>query len=213
MHIIYQTTCLVNGKKYIGVHNGTNPDYLGSGAALKKAVKRYGRKNFVRETLFEFATAAEAYAKEAEVITEDILLSEEYYNISYGGNCPPNPKGRRINDTSAYSAANKKKWGDPEYKKRVSETMKQNWNRSEGRLEKLRTQNIGRKLSEEHLAALREGHKKAQRKVYMITNGEETHTSTLYDFCAMKELNPKSAIQCVWKRGSYKGWAFTEATK
>lgn len=49
---IYKTTNLVNGKIYIGqsIHF-KNKSYLGSGISLTNAVKRYGRKNFKRETL------------------------------------------------------------------------------------------------------------------------------------------------------------------
>lgn len=50
--IIYKTTCLVNGKIYIGqtIH-WQDKSYLGSGVALCEAVKKYGRKKFKRKIL------------------------------------------------------------------------------------------------------------------------------------------------------------------
>jgi hypothetical protein len=49
--IIYKTTNLINGKIYIGKHNGNIKSYLGSGKWLKRAIKKYGRFNFIREVL------------------------------------------------------------------------------------------------------------------------------------------------------------------
>lgn len=50
--IIYKTTCLVNGKIYIGqtIH-WQDKSYLGSGVLFLNALRKYGRKNFKRETL------------------------------------------------------------------------------------------------------------------------------------------------------------------
>lgn len=53
---IYLTTCLVNGKIYIGRHEITedktrNREYLGSGTILKIALKKYGVENFKRKIL------------------------------------------------------------------------------------------------------------------------------------------------------------------
>jgi hypothetical protein len=39
MAIIYCTTNKINGKKYIGSHNGNKSSYLGSGVNLTKAIK------------------------------------------------------------------------------------------------------------------------------------------------------------------------------
>ena len=49
--IIYQTTNLINGKKYIGRDAWNRPSYLGGGKALRNAIKKYGRENFQKEIL------------------------------------------------------------------------------------------------------------------------------------------------------------------
>ena len=49
---IYKTTCLVNGKIYIGKHEGReNDNYLGSGEMFQRALRKYGKENFKREIL------------------------------------------------------------------------------------------------------------------------------------------------------------------
>jgi hypothetical protein len=53
MNFIYITTNLINGKQYVGSHNGTEDDnYLGSGKpAFSNALKKYRKENFKREVL------------------------------------------------------------------------------------------------------------------------------------------------------------------
>jgi group I intron endonuclease len=51
--IIYKTTNIVNGKIYIGQDSNNRPGYFGSGLLIKKAIQKYGRNNFIKETLEE----------------------------------------------------------------------------------------------------------------------------------------------------------------
>lgn len=87
--ILYQTTNLINNKIYIGVHKLSNTidskRYLGSGNALKLAIRKYGRKSFTRTTLTEFNCASEAYVAEAGVVTKEFCSREDTYNIKTGG--------------------------------------------------------------------------------------------------------------------------------
>ena len=49
---IYLTTCLVNGKIYVGRHElNRDKKYIGSGELFKLAVKKYGKENFKRKIL------------------------------------------------------------------------------------------------------------------------------------------------------------------
>lgn len=45
--IIYKTTNKINGKIYIGRYCGNRSSYLGSGSYLKRAIRKYGKDNFI----------------------------------------------------------------------------------------------------------------------------------------------------------------------
>lgn len=49
--IIYKTTCLVNGKIYIGQSKHNNENYFGSGMKILLALREYGKGNFIKEIL------------------------------------------------------------------------------------------------------------------------------------------------------------------
>jgi group I intron endonuclease len=68
--VIYKTTNLVNDKIYIGQDKNNNPNYLGSGKKLKRAIKKYGKNNFLKEVI--------------EICDSEELLNErEIFWISY----------------------------------------------------------------------------------------------------------------------------------
>lgn len=88
MYIVYLTYNHINEKKYIGVHkqkSGYSSDqfdgYLGSGIALKMAIKKYGKENFTRETLLSSEDRDEIYRMEEELVT----LDSNSYNMKKGG--------------------------------------------------------------------------------------------------------------------------------
>lgn len=87
IYLIYETTNLINGKKYIGMHqtNDINDGYLGSGVALCAAIQKYGSKNFKKRILHQVDTYEKMVKLEQELITEEIVKSPEYYNLRIGG--------------------------------------------------------------------------------------------------------------------------------
>jgi hypothetical protein len=94
IYIVYKTTNLVNQKIYIGVHHQKFhfpilfEGYLGSGMALNMAIKKYGKENFIRETLFVYYTSEEAYAKEREIVNKAFIARKDTYNCCGGGMGP-----------------------------------------------------------------------------------------------------------------------------
>lgn len=94
-YFVYKTTNLVNQKFYIGVHATTNINdgYLGSGKRLGDAIKHYGKENFLREILRFFDSYEGALSYEQELVTEDLILREDCYNMTVGGGKPPTMYG------------------------------------------------------------------------------------------------------------------------
>lgn len=99
--IVYKTVNKVNGKFYIGVHKCKNVNkfdgYFGSGTLLKRAISKYGRHNFQRENLYICNNYEEAYAKEKEFITQELIESDICYNTRLGGDggTTPNKEVRK----------------------------------------------------------------------------------------------------------------------
>lgn len=125
---IYKTTCLVNGKIYIGKHEGSESDnYLGSGTIFEFALKKYGRKNFKREIL-----------RRCETLHE-LRIWEHVFIKKYRAQDPSIGYNKADGDvnTSEYNPAklpevrekmlikNRQTTRDPEYRKRHSEIMKE----------------------------------------------------------------------------------------
>lgn len=86
-HIIYKTINRIDGKFYIGAHSTHNLEdgYMGSGKYLKRAIKLYGIEHFEREILFIFDSKEQMFAKEAEIVTEVFIASNNTYNLKPGG--------------------------------------------------------------------------------------------------------------------------------
>lgn len=87
-YVIYCTTCLVNGKKYIGKHtqNDTHPGYLGSGVWQKKAIKKYGKAAFVKQILYESDNGDMLNEMEEYYIDYyGAMKSDLFYNLVEGG--------------------------------------------------------------------------------------------------------------------------------
>lgn len=101
-YILYCTTNIVNKFIYVGWHKTENPyefdGYIGNGLNIKClsklkhpktkfefAVKEFGYKNFVRNTLFIVDTLEEVLELEALVVDEEFLKRPDVYNMALGG--------------------------------------------------------------------------------------------------------------------------------
>jgi group I intron endonuclease len=82
--IVYKTTNLMNGKIYVGQDSKNDKNYLGSGDLIKRAIKKYGKLNFKKETLVICHNQTELNEAERFWIKE--LKTVEFgYNIALGG--------------------------------------------------------------------------------------------------------------------------------
>lgn len=87
---IYKTTNLINNKFYIGMHrtkeNKVDKKYYGSGKALKRALEKYGKENFIVEILDWCKTEEDLCNKEIEYIIKfNAVENDLSYNMKDGG--------------------------------------------------------------------------------------------------------------------------------
>jgi group I intron endonuclease len=84
--VIYETINKINGKRYIGKDKHNDPNYLGSGKILNKAIKKYGKENFIK-TILEYCDSEKHMAEREQHWIEitDAQRSDIYYNIGEGG--------------------------------------------------------------------------------------------------------------------------------
>lgn len=163
--IIYKSTNLINAKIYIGQSMHNNRSYFGSGALIKKAVKKYGKQNFIKEVLQECNTIEELDLRERIWIKYYNSTNREIgYNLQLGGNakhgCAPETREKLslINIGKKHTEETKKKIGEhskgnkyslgfkhsDETKAKLREVRK-TWVMSEEGREKCRAANLGKK--------------------------------------------------------------------
>jgi hypothetical protein len=83
---IYLTKNNVNGRKYVGMETGNNPNYLGSGVLFKQALEKYGRENFTKQVLMECHSEDELREAEEFFIQElNAVADPSFYNLHEGG--------------------------------------------------------------------------------------------------------------------------------
>ena len=106
-YLIYETTNLVNGKRYIGMHQteDLNSSYLGSGLALAAAIEKYGRESFSKKILHSLNSREEMIAMEKKLVTQEIVESDDYYNLRIGGH-----GGKLTDDIKKKIGAKSKAW-------------------------------------------------------------------------------------------------------
>jgi len=118
--VIYKTTNLVNGKIYIGQDSKNNPDYLGSGKIIKRAIKKHGKDNFTKE-IIESCVSKEGLDERERYWIGKLNSTNKTigYNITDGG------EGclglRHSDETKRIMRLNNMGSNNPMYGKRLSE--------------------------------------------------------------------------------------------
>lgn len=129
---VYKTTCLANNKIYIGQNVNDEPNYLGSGFLLKRAIAKYGKDNFKKEILDECCPLEELNQKEIHWISFYNSTNKKIgYNITAGGNGQLGVKGK---DNKLFGRKR------PEHAKLMSKRMKGKNNPMYGKYGKLSSQ-------------------------------------------------------------------------
>lgn len=125
--VIYKTINLINNKYYVGKQQTYTKSYLGSGHALKAAIKKYGKKNFRKEILEVCQSENELKNRELWWLDElNAVKDKNSYNL--------------IRETSSNKH---RSYTDPEYRNRLSISIKKILNTPESKA-RLRIQNGGK---------------------------------------------------------------------
>lgn len=152
---VYRWVNLVNGKMYIGSHDGSKRHYRASGVAIRLAFDKYGIENFRREYLY----IGEDFRSEEERLLKlvDAMRNPWYYNMHNSatgvGSGPDNHRygkpGTRIGATHTEAA-----------KKKISEIHKGKVESEETRRKKSiansgeRNPNFGKAMPEDQKAKI-----------------------------------------------------------
>lgn len=158
-YYIYRITNLINGKTYIGQHRyqKLNDHYMGSGVALKNAIKKYGLDNFKKEIIYSRIKLQEtADSLEILSIKKEKSIGKAEYNLIAGGHGyrPTLCKAKTESHKQKISDALKGRHFSEEHRKYLSESKVGNTNakgsiRSDEWREKQRIAQSGKKQSVE----------------------------------------------------------------
>ena len=98
-HYVYIIRNKLNHKFYIGKHSTNNlvDGYMGSGIAIKNAIKKYGLENFKKDILCFFDSQDDALKVESFLVTPYLINREDCYNMNIGGK-GGSLKGRKLSE-------------------------------------------------------------------------------------------------------------------
>jgi len=168
-HTVYRTTCLPNGKQYIGVHSTDilDDEYLGSSKSLKDDIRLFGTDCFDKEILIIYQDRQLALQKEKELVDLCWIHRKDTYNLSEGGAAYPH--GYRVfspEHRAKLSLAGRKKTLSPEHRTRISNATRGKLVSPETR-NKIRNARLGKHLSDEARAKITASHRIPERKQKM----------------------------------------------
>ena len=165
---VYITTNLVNGKRYLGQKTMNSyrnwKDYLGSGTQIRKAIKKYGRKNFYK-TIVCFCYSQEELNKVESDLSVFLNGVEDdgWYNLVYGGGSTNGwHHSEKVREDQRERS--KKLWKNEEFRQKFSEfakarTGEKNSNYGNHKLAGENNPNYGKHASLETRAKISEANK------------------------------------------------------
>lgn len=225
-HYTYIITNLINGKVYYGVRScNCEPiydiKYMGSGIAIKVAIKKYGKENFKKEIDFIFDTRKQANLHEELVVDEDFVNRFDTYNLKTGGlngyGHKLSPEIRKyiseIQIGRKHSEETKRKMSETRMGRQCSiETRRKIGDRQRG---KQITQEMRDKMSLAHKGKvipliqrkkMSESHSKTLWEI-ISPDGSSIETRNMTDFCKQNNLHAGHMSEVAsGKRKTHKGY-------
>jgi group I intron endonuclease len=174
-YIVYKTTNLINNMYYVGCHqtNNLHDGYIGSGKYLKRAIKKYGIKNFKFEILYLLSSKDEMFKTEKKIVNESLVKDPMSYNLKIGGSGGnPGIVGAFLGKT--HSSETKEKIRHKALNKKASKSTREkisqnNWAKKQPEKfrEHARNINLGKPKSKEQ----RKKQSDSQRGKKLVNNG------------------------------------------
>jgi group I intron endonuclease len=174
MNFIYITTNLINGKQYVGSHNGNKDDnYLGSGILILKAIKKYGRENFERKIIESCGSKVNPILEEKYISLHN-TLQPIGYNISPTGGTFKN--GGKLSKETRQKISKAKKGSIP-WNKGIKECF------SKETTEKMSKSHKGKVLSDEtkrKMSEFQKGRIKSEKEKRNIAESKKGKNNPMY---------------------------------
>jgi hypothetical protein len=162
-YIIYETTNLVNNKKYRGAHatETIEDGYLGSGRDLRMAIRKYGREQFTRTIIYMAFDYDAMWHAESLLVDQEWVDRKDTYNISLGGR-GSKIYGRKMSEEakSRLSAKLREIKGTPEARKRNVEAQLKRGPTKDTTKVKMSLASKGKSKSKQHAQNISIGRKK-----------------------------------------------------
>jgi hypothetical protein len=104
LYFVYKVTNKRNNRYYIGAHEtyDISDGYLGSGIAIKRAIRKHGAENFIREILVYSQNETEMYLLEEQILGDKWNTDPLCYNVMPGGT----GSWKHVNDSGMHKGAN-----------------------------------------------------------------------------------------------------------
>ena len=213
-HYTYMVTNKTNGKVYVGSHSwdkeGIDPNYYGSGTAITRAVKKYGKENFQVEVLYFYDTVEECRADEERILTEyNVRDCPHSYNIKNGaigwtsedmtGEKHPFYGKHHTEEARKKLSQAKKGENNPQYGKRGKDAPMYGKHHTEETKQKIARANKGLKRSEEIRLKLSQA--KNYRKTPIVAIQKDTGKIRVFESqmeCARQlNLDQRNIYHCL----------------
>jgi hypothetical protein len=144
-YYLYKITNNINNKIYVGIHKtvSLNDGYFGSGLNINRAIKKYGKENFIKEILEFFNNEQEMFAREKDIVNSNFINDPTTYNIVEGGhgsfsyiNSLPNQGHRTGQQKEASLIKSAKLKNDSKYRDSISKKLSKSANKqvAEGKM-------------------------------------------------------------------------------
>ena len=123
---IYITTNTINGKRYLGQKKFDNDskweNYIGSGTAFTRALKKYGKENFSRNIICLCYSEDELNKAEYDLsVFLNVVEDSGWYNLCYGGGVT---NGYHHSEEAKKKISKKNSIPSKETRKKMSESAK-----------------------------------------------------------------------------------------